>query len=330
MTEAFEIIKSMPPLFWLAWWFIVGSFVGSFLNVVVYRLPRNCLSINKPKRSFCPSCKTQLKWNDNLPIVGWIWLKGKCRYCGIKFGWRYPAVELLTALLFLCAAWRVVYADGNIADQWQAWLTVLHIAAIVGVMLPWALIDFDLTYIPHKLTFGPLLLFVPFAAHYHALHWGMSDWQTTADPLAVPTVKSAADEFPHLLFQFEPLWLNSVASAALTGLAASLALFLVGKVFNILFRQRVKEIGGEAIHRGDVYLMIMLGVMLGWPKLIAAFFLAIFLGALFGVVQILLKRGHGTPFGPYLAFGTIGAALFMDKIMGLYHWYMNLLQSWGT
>lgn len=330
MDEVFEIIKSMPPWFWLTWWFVVGSFVGSFLNVVVYRLPRNCLSINKPRRSFCPSCKTQLKWSDNLPIVGWIWLRGKCRYCGVKFGIRYPAVELLTAVLFLAAAWRVLYADGNIADQWQAWLTVLHIALIVGVMLPWALIDFDLTYIPHKLTFGPLIVFVPFAAHYPALNWGLGAWHDSPGMFDTGTPVTPAEAIPHLLFRFEPLWLNSVASAALTGLLASVALFLIGKVFNVVFRERVKEIGGEAIHRGDIYLMVLLGVMLGWPKLVAAFFLAIFLGAVFGVVQLLLKRGHGTPFGPYLAFGTIGAALFMDLIMGVYNWYMNLLQNWAT
>ncbi|MBZ0135026.1 MAG: prepilin peptidase [Planctomycetes bacterium] len=330
MTEVFEIIKSMPPWFWLAWWFVVGSFVGSFINVVVYRLPRNCLSINNPKRSFCPSCKTQLKWKDNLPIVGWLWLRGKCRYCGVKFSIRYPGVELVTALLFLLAAWRVLYADGNISDQWQAWLTVFHIVAIAGVMLPWGLIDFDLTYIPHRLTFGPLLLFVPLGAHYHALNWGLDTWHSNPGMFEIGAPQTAVDHIPHLLFQFEPLWLNSIASVALTGVCASLALFFIGKIFNVVFRRRVKEIGGESIHRADIYLMLLLGVMLGWPKLIAAFFLAIFLGAGFGIIQIAMKRGHGTPFGPYLAFGTIGAALFMDVLMGVYNWYMNLLQNWAT
>jgi leader peptidase (prepilin peptidase) / N-methyltransferase len=330
MPEVAEIIKSMPSWFWLGWWFVVGSFVGSFINVVVYRLPRNCLSINRPKRSFCPACKTQLKWNDNLPIIGWALLRGRCRYCGVKFSIRYPAVELLTASLFALAAWRVLYADGNLAGEWQAWLTVLHIAVIVSVLLPWALIDFDLTYIPHKLTFGPLLVFVPFAAHYPALSWGLGTWFSQPGMFDTAPPRTTADHVPHLLFQFEPLWLNSVASAVLTGLLASLALFLIGKVFNLVFRERVKEIGGESIHRGDVYLMLLLGVMLGWPKLIAAFFLAIFLGAAIGSVQLLLKRGHGTPFGPYLAFGTIGAALFMNEVMGIYNWYLNLLQNWAT
>ena len=330
MKEVFEIIESMPTWFWLGWWFVVGSFVGSFINVVVYRLPRNCLSINKPKRSFCPACKTQLKWNDNLPIIGWILLRGKCRYCGVKFSARYPGVELFMALIFLLAAWRVLFADGNIAGEWKAWLTVLHIVAIVSVIVPWGLIDFDLTYIPYRLTFGPMLLFIPFAAHYPALNWGLDTFNDQPGLFDVAPAKSAADDIPHLLFQFEPLWLNSVASVCVTAAAASLALFLIGKVFNVIFRERVKEIGGESIHRGDVYLMLLLGVMLGWPKLIAAFFVAIFVGAAFGSVQLLLKRGSGTPFGHYLAIGTIGAALFMDLLMDVYNWYLGLLQNWAT
>ncbi|MCA8918536.1 MAG: prepilin peptidase, partial [Planctomycetes bacterium] len=134
----------MPPAFWLVLAFFLGSFVGSFLNVVVYRLPRNCLSINNPKRSFCPSCKTQLKWSDNLPIVGWAVLRGKCRYCGVRFGVRYPLVELLTATLFTLATWRVLISDGNVASQPLAWLTLLHTVLVISVLLPWALIDLDL------------------------------------------------------------------------------------------------------------------------------------------------------------------------------------------
>lgn len=308
MDSAFEMIADMPPWFWVGWTFLIGSFVGSFLNVVIYRLPRNCLSINKPKRSFCPSCKSQLKWNDNIPIIGWVLLRGKCRYCDAPFGGRYPLVELLTAVLFAFAAWRVLYADGNVAGEWQSWLTLLHVLCIIGVLLPWAIIDIDLTYIPDRLTLGPLIVFVPFAAHWPALSFGLE----------------GAD---HFLFDFEPLWLASVISAALTGLAAMAALFVLGKIFNVVFAARVKEIGGESMGLADIKLMLLLGVMLGWPKLLAGFFLAIFVGAIFGAVQLLMKKGHGTPFGPYLALGAIGAALFMPWIIGLYDWYMRILEG---
>ena len=192
MKEVFEIIKEMPPAFWLVMIFCIGAFVGSFLNVVVYRLPRNCLSINNPKRSFCPSCKTQLKWNDNLPIIGWLLLRGKCRYCGVKYGLRYPMVELLTAGLFTFAAWRVVYADGNLADQPMVWLTLLHAILIISVMLPWALIDFDLRMIPDKLTLGPLLVFIPFAADWRALDFGLASLRSTPDTAVAAEPGSAS------------------------------------------------------------------------------------------------------------------------------------------
>lgn len=309
MGELFQTIGDVPPVFVVAFWFVIGSMVGSFLNVVIYRLPRNCLSVNNPKRSFCPSCKTTLKWKDNLPIVGWLILRGKCRYCSAKFGVRYPLVELLTATLFAVSALRVLYGEGNAADSPLAWLTLIHVLAIIGVLLPWALIDLDLTYIPDKLTLGPLIVFIPFAAHAPALEFGL-DGHTS-----------------HLLFHFQPVWLDSILSVVVTGLLAALGLWLIGKASNVLFRKRVKEIGGEAMGFGDVKLMVLLGVMLGWPKLVAAFFVAILLGAVFGMIQIALKRGHGTPFGPYLALGAITAALAMPWMVDVAVKYMEILQG---
>lgn len=328
MTELMKAVEDMPPWFFIGLLFLFGSFVGSFLNVVVYRLPRNCLSINKPKRSFCPSCKTQLKWSDNLPIIGWVILRGRCKYCDVKFGARYPMVELLTALLFAFAAWRVLYADGNIAGDPLSWLTLLHVLCIIGVLLPWALIDFDLTYIPDRLTFAPLIVFVPFAAHWRALDFGLSG--STAGSGIETAADVSARSITHLLFGFEPLWLNSVASAVLAGLAAMVALFLMGKFFNVIFRARVEEMGGESMGGADIKLMLLLGVMLGWPKLVAAFFVAIFFGAIIGGAQLILKKQHGTPFGPYLALGAITAALVSPWLRGLYDWYMGLLEGFAA
>ncbi len=309
MDQMFEMIGKAPAWWWVGFWFVIGSFVGSFLNVVVYRLPRNCLSVNNPKRSFCPSCKTKLKWNDNIPIVGWVILRGKCRYCSAKFGARYPLVELLTATLFAVCALRALYSDGASPGEWTNWLTLLHMLGVVGILLPWALIDLDLTVIPDKLTLGPLIVFIPFAAHAPALAFGLDDPQA------------------HLLFGFAPIWLNSIVSAVLTGLGAAVALWLIGKGANVLFRKRAQEIGGESMGMADVKLMILLGVMLGWPKLLAAFFIAILFGAVFGIVQILVKKGHGTPFGPYLALGAIAAMLAMPWLMGLVDAYMGMLKG---
>ena len=83
---------------YLTFFFALGACVGSFLNVVVWRIPNN-MSLIRPG-SHCPACKTRLAWYDNVPIFGWLMLRGKCRYCGVKISARYPLIELITALLF--------------------------------------------------------------------------------------------------------------------------------------------------------------------------------------------------------------------------------------
>lgn len=85
----------MPVIF-----FLLGLVFGSFFNAVIFRLPRKEYSINKPRRSICPKCKHILSWKDNIPLISYLLLKGKCRYCGAKIPLRYPIVEGLTALLF--------------------------------------------------------------------------------------------------------------------------------------------------------------------------------------------------------------------------------------
>src|SRR5205814_10452252 len=80
--------------------FVFGACVGSFLNVCIYRLPLN-LSVNQPRRSFCPSCKRQIQWHQNLPLVSWLALRGRCANCGAPIAFRYFVAELVTAFCFL-------------------------------------------------------------------------------------------------------------------------------------------------------------------------------------------------------------------------------------
>lgn len=96
-----------PPFdhwLWLIPAFLIGACIGSFLNVVIYRVPRG-MSVNEPKRSFCPNCKKPIPMWLNFPLVSWLWLRGKCRECGAPIAFRYIGVELLTALLFT-AIWK--------------------------------------------------------------------------------------------------------------------------------------------------------------------------------------------------------------------------------
>ena len=121
--------------------FVLGAVVGSFLNVVIYRLPLD-LSVNEPRRSFCPSCKKQLTWSQNIPLVSWLVLRGRCANCGSPIAFRYFAVELITALFFL-GVWMRFPWDVAIA-YW----------VFVSLLIAATFIDFEHFIIPDEITIG--------------------------------------------------------------------------------------------------------------------------------------------------------------------------------
>jgi leader peptidase (prepilin peptidase)/N-methyltransferase len=123
--------------------FVFGAVVGSFLNVCIYRLPRD-LSVNRPRRSFCPSCKKELPWYQNLPLLSWLVLRGRCANCGAKITFRYFVVELVTALLFV-AVW--------IRFPWQIALAYWVFVALLVVA---TFVDFEHFIIPDEITLGGL------------------------------------------------------------------------------------------------------------------------------------------------------------------------------
>ena len=94
----------------IGWWAVLGLMVGSFLNVVIARLPEEGESVARPVRSRCPHCRTTLRWYENLPVLSWLVLRARCRTCRAPISWRYPLVELLTSGLFL---WVVSERPGD-------------------------------------------------------------------------------------------------------------------------------------------------------------------------------------------------------------------------
>ncbi|MBA3832047.1 MAG: prepilin peptidase [Chthoniobacterales bacterium] len=121
--------------------FVLGAAIGSFLNVCIYRLPLD-LSVNEPRRSFCPSCRRSIPWQQNIPLLSWLFLRGRCANCGSKIAFRYFAVELLTALLFLavwlCFPWKIALVY---------WL-------LVALLIVATFIDFAHFIIPDEVTIG--------------------------------------------------------------------------------------------------------------------------------------------------------------------------------
>ncbi len=126
-------------LFYLSLSLILGASIGSFLNVVVYRLPAGISLLNPPSR--CPACYTRLSKLDNIPIFGWLFLQGECQYCGSPISLRYPLVELVTSILFGLAFWIFGYS----------WMT-LGAFTLIGWLIALALIDLDLMILPNSLT----------------------------------------------------------------------------------------------------------------------------------------------------------------------------------
>ena len=124
--------------------FILGAAVGSFLNVCIYRLPRD-LSVNEPRRSFCPACKKPIPWQQNLPLISWLVLRSRCANCGSKIAFRYFAVELLTALLFL-AIWHGF-----------SWPTAVAYWIFVSFLIVGTFVDFEHFIIPDRVTIGGII-----------------------------------------------------------------------------------------------------------------------------------------------------------------------------
>lgn len=131
--------------------FVLGAAIGSFLNVVIYRLPAGLSLLRPPSR--CPRCLTRLKKRDNVPVLGWIWLKGRCRYCQNSIPIRYPLVEAATGILFLLIFW---FFDFSI-ETLGYWVFLSWLLAL-------ALIDLDTLTLPNSLTQSGLVLGLGFQA----------------------------------------------------------------------------------------------------------------------------------------------------------------------
>jgi leader peptidase (prepilin peptidase) / N-methyltransferase len=147
---------SIQNLFFSTFAFVLGAALGSFLNVCIYRWPVD-LSINRPRRSFCPQCKQPIPWHQNLPLVSWLALGGRCANCGAKIAFRYFAVELVTALLFL-AIW-----------QKFPWQVAIAYWIFVSFLIVGTFIDFEHFIIPDRVTIGGTIVGVAFSIVVPAL-----------------------------------------------------------------------------------------------------------------------------------------------------------------
>lgn len=279
---------------------LVGLFVGSFLNVAIHRYPDPEKSVAQPRRSHCPSCGHQLSWYENLPLLSWLWQRGRCRACGWRIPIRYPLVEALTSGLWVLAA--LATPPGDLA------LLAVRVLVLSGLVMA-TFVDLDCFEIPDSVSKGGMVL-GPLLA------------------LAVPQ-----------LFATSPLALEfsatPVAVSPLGALAASLAgLLLGGGILIGIGWVGDKVFGRESMGFGDVKLLAAGGGFIGAGGVVVALMIGSLLASVVGVLNMVRlyagarsrarargipraprralafarARGRYIPFGPYLAAG-IGIVL---------------------
>ncbi|MBI4567557.1 MAG: prepilin peptidase, partial [Planctomycetes bacterium] len=142
---------------------LYGALIGSFLNVVIYRLPRECMSLARPGSS-CPRCGAKVRWYDNAPVVSFLLLGGRCRACRGPISWRYPFVEALTAILFGAVALKYAATPLLLSPPGEPnWARAAAYCALLAALVAAAGIDMALYILPDEITLGGLCL-APLAA----------------------------------------------------------------------------------------------------------------------------------------------------------------------
>jgi leader peptidase (prepilin peptidase)/N-methyltransferase len=273
---------------------LLGACVGSFLNVVIWRLPQeDPRQRSRGGRSRCPHCGTQIRWRDNLPVLGWLLLRGRARCCGKGIAARYPLVELLTAALFVAlVVWPpagpvlVSGADGVVGvDTIAATKFGLH-AVFVSLLVALTFIDFDTQLLPDALTKPGMAI---------GLLGGF--WPGIAGALT-------ADEAV-------PMALRTLLASLLGLLVGAGSTWLIRAAGSRVFRR-------EAMGLGDVKLLGMIGAFLGWQGALLTMFLGCVAGAMIGGI-LALRSGLGLriPFGPYLALGALVSLFAQRPILDL-------------
>jgi prepilin signal peptidase PulO-like enzyme (type II secretory pathway) len=255
--------------------FTFGLIIGSFLNCVIWRLYKEESFLSD--KSYCPHCRHPLGTSDLVPVLSYIFLRGKCRYCQKKISIQYPLVELITALLFVFVYLR--FGPVNVLFSFN-FFEVLFWWIISAFLI--LIFVFDLKYyiIPDEVIYPAIIV---------SMLWILYS------------------------FSFGAISKTDVLYTVISSLSASLFFFL------IWFFSK-----GMAMGFGDVKLALLMGLMLGYPNIVAGLFLGFLFGAIIGSGLVLLKKKgfkSEIPFGPFLLAGLILSLFYGERII---NWYLSL------
>lgn len=264
--------------------FLAGLLIGSFLNVCIFRLPRD-LSVVQPRRSFCPECEKTIAWYDNIPLLSYILLRGRCRDCKARISARYPAVELLTGIAFgVCVA------------MFGVSLLALKFSLFAAILITLIFSDMEERILPDEFTLGGMVVGLILAA-FVPLQIGLAS-------LFLPRA-------------VDMRWLSVGEAVIGAGLSGG-SIWFVGWLYEKM-RHR------EGLGFGDVKMIAMIGAFLGWQSALLALIVASALGAVGGLAYIFFTRKDAStyelPFGTFIGIAAVAVTIFGEATT---QWYSKL------
>ncbi|MCR4275417.1 MAG: prepilin peptidase [Candidatus Wolfebacteria bacterium] len=284
--------------------FLAGISVGSFINVISLRYNPEEKILSKRTiggRSRCPYCHKELRWFELIPLLSFLWQKGKCRGCGRFLFWQYPVVEILSGLIFLLVPLKIFNFKFSILNfqtilNYQLLITVIWVLIFL-IFLLISIIDFRHYIIPDQLNLS--LAFIGF--FFLILN------QFTNLPISQLTNPvSFLGYYGALINPFSNIWVNHF-------FAAFIAMFFFGAII-LLTR-------GKGMGWGDFKLAGALGLIFGWPDILIAVMLSFVIGSIISIVLMLKRKKtmkDAVPFGPFLVIGATTVFFFGYQLVNLY------------
>ena len=267
--------------------FMMGACIASFLNVVIWRVPRGESIVSPP--SHCPKCGAEIRWWQNLPILSWLALRGKCAKCRATISPRYIIVETIGGVLFLAAFWRF----GEFAPFMWVWL---------ALMIAGSFIDFDHQLLPDFVTVGGMV---------YGVVLSLASW------LVAPYLRVPALPLYPALQPFAAPPLNS-----LIGLAFGFSLLWLVRWLG------TKAFKREAMGMGDVFLMGAVGALFGPVAVLMTLVLSSLFGSVVGIALVLAAKARigrfvAIPYGPYICLGCLAWMFWGPELVA---WYVSLVR----
>ncbi len=289
--------------------FILGICLGSFAKALADRSLKNKKFSG---RSYCEQCKHTLFWYDLLPVISYLSLRGKCRYCHTKFAPSYLIVELISGVLIGFVWWFFAPNALDLTNYWQlsfVWLDLGYKTFFVTILISLTLTDLKAMLIPDRIVIPSIIIAIIYAAMFVGFKIGFLYHQLSLSAIGKYLLP------PHSEYFYLQAW---------TGVETFLWSIVTGLAIGGFFMLLIIVTKGKGMGGGDVKLGAFIGLVLGFPGALIAMMLSFLTGAVFGVAMILIGKkrfGQVIPFGPFMVLGSLIAMFWGTAIL---NWYLSL------